>query len=265
MSRPLRSLLLVAVGFVLGAVVVGGAVAAKYVTGGDTEVNSIKLTGLGLPNLGGTSTYGVAELPTSIRSYHDSGAYDTDLANVDAQARKSLAKQLKKLRQSPGPGKYSECNSKGRKCHKVKPAIVLDIDETSLSNYAGLNAVDFSSGGLVAGAVAGNDPAIAPTLALYGYARSKGVEAFFITGRPEALQSVAQTNLTNVGYDEGFNLITKPPDAGTTIEYKSGERAAIEEELGLTILINVGDQDSDLAGGHSRKAFKLPNPMYFIP
>ena len=45
----------------------------------------------------------------------------------------------------------------------------------------------------------------------------------------------------------------------------SGERARIEEELGFTILVNVGDQDSDLAGGHARKAFKLPNPMYFIP
>jgi HAD superfamily, subfamily IIIB (Acid phosphatase) len=265
MSRPLRALLLLAAGFALGAIAVGGAVAAKYVTGGDTEVKSIKLTGLGLPNVGGTSTYGVAELPASIRSYHDSGAYEADLAKVDTQARKSLAKQLQKLLQSPGPGKYSECKRKGRKCHKVRPAIVLDIDETSLSNYAGLDAADFSATGTVPGVVAGNDPAIAPTLALYGFARSKGVDVFFITGRPESLQSVAQTNLTNVGYDEGFNLITKPPDAGTTIEYKSGARARIEEELGRTILINVGDQDSDLAGGHARKAFKLPNPMYFIP
>ena len=159
------------------------AFAAKYVTGGDTEVTSIKLTGGGLPDLGQTSTYGVAELPGAIRSYHDSGAYDSDLVTVDAQARKALSKQLKALAGSPGPGKYSECNDKGRKCHKVKPAIVLDIDETSLSNYEGLNAANFSAAGTVTGAVAGNDPVIAPTLALYEYARSKGVEAFFITGR----------------------------------------------------------------------------------
>ena len=142
---------------------------------------------------------------------------------------------------------------------------MLDIDETSLSNYEGLNAADFSAAGSAAGAVAGNDPVIAPTLALYEDARSKGVAAFFITGRPEAIEAAAQSNLVNVGFDEGFNLITKPPDAGTTIEYKSGERAGIEEELGYTILVNVGDQDSDLAGGHARRAFKLPNPMYFIP
>lgn len=263
--RQLRGAALLAVGFACGAIAVGGAFAAKYVTGGDTEVTSIKLTGGGLPDLGQTSTYGVAELPGAIRSYHDSGAYDSDLVTVDAQARKALSKQLKALAGSPGPGKYSECNNKGRKCHKVKPAIVLDIDETSLSNYEGLNAANFSAAGTVTGAVAGNDPVIAPTLALYEYARSKGVEAFFITGRPEAIEAAAQSNLVNVGFDEGFNLITKPPDAGTTIEYKSGERAGIEEDLGYTILINVGDQDSDLAGGHARRAFKLPNPMYFIP
>ena len=51
-GRHAHALLLLAVGFALGAVAVGGAVAAKYVTGGDTDVNSIKLTGAGLPDLG---------------------------------------------------------------------------------------------------------------------------------------------------------------------------------------------------------------------
>ncbi|MGH2992263.1 MAG: HAD family acid phosphatase [Solirubrobacterales bacterium] len=48
------------------------------------------------------------------------------------------------------------------------------------------------------------------------------------------------------------------------MEFKSGERERIEDE-GFTILVNVGDQDSDLNGGHAKRAFKLPNPMYFIP
>ena len=37
------------------------------------------------------------------------------------------------------------------------------------------------------------------------------------------------------------------------------------ENEGFTILANVGDQDSDLEGGHAKRAFKLPNPMYYIP
>jgi hypothetical protein len=264
-GRPVRALMLLAIGFAIGAITVGGAVAARYITGGDTEVTSIKLTGGGLPDLGGTSTYGVAELPTAIRSYHDSGVYDQDIAAVDSKAKSSLTNQLRRLRESPGPGRYSECNRKGRKCHAVKPAIVLDIDETSLSNYEGLNAANFSQAGLVPGAVGGNDPAIAPTLDLYRLARRKGVEAFFITGRPDAVRTPTESNLQAVGYDQGYTLTTKPSGAPPTIEYKSGERARIEEELGFTILVNVGDQDSDLAGGHARRAFKLPNPMYFIP
>ena len=264
-GRPVHAFLLLAVGFAIGAITVGGAVAARYMTGGDTEVTSIKLTGGGLPDLGAESTYGVAELPGTIRAYHDSGAYDQELTTVGSKAKSSLRNQLRRLRESPGPGKYSECNRRGRKCARVRPAIVLDIDETSLSNYAGLNAADFSDSGLVPGAVAGNDPAIAPTLELYRFARSKGVAAFFITGRPELVRVPTETNLNTVGYDQGYTLTTKPADAHSTIDYKSGERARIEDELGYTILVNVGDQDSDLAGGHARRAFKLPNPMYFIP
>lgn len=47
------------------------------------------------------------------------------------------------------------------------------------------------------------------------------------------------------------------------MEYKSGERAEIEAD-GYRIIANVGDQESDLQGGHADRAFKLPNPFYFI-
>ena len=109
------------------------------------------------------------------------------------------------------------------------------------------------------------DADFAPTLALYEFARSKRVDAFFITGRPDAVRTPTESNLQAAGFHRGYSLTTKPSGAPPTIEYKSGERARIEEELGFEILINVGDQDSDLAGGHARRAFKLPNPMYFIP
>jgi len=29
-------------------------------------------------------------------------------------------------------------------------------------------------------------------------------------------------------------------------------------------VVNMGDQESDLTGGHADRAFKLPNPFYFI-
>jgi hypothetical protein len=37
------------------------------------------------------------------------------------------------------------------------------------------------------------------------------------------------------------------------------------EAQGYRIVASVGDQYSDLAGGHEAVAFKLPNPFYFLP
>jgi len=59
------------------------------------------------------------------------------------------------------------------------------------------------------------------------------------------------------------NLVLRPSDAEGTRAYKSAARADIEAD-GYRIVLNVGDQDSDLRGGHADKAYKLPNPFYFI-
>jgi hypothetical protein len=264
-ARYGRPAALLAVGIVLGALAAGAASGELYSTDDGTEVSGVKLTAVGLPHIGESATTGIAEFGGAIREYHDSGRYEADLEAAVAPARASLARQLRRLRHAPGPGRYSECRKPKRRrgCHEVKPAIVLDIDETSLSNYSGLAATGFSAAGLVPGAALGNDPVIQPTLDLYRYARSKGVEAFFVTGRPDVTRTPTDSNLQSVGFEQGYTLITKPSGI-ETIPYKSGARARIEQQ-GFEILINVGDQDSDLAGGHARRAFKLPNPMYFIP
>jgi hypothetical protein len=50
----------------------------------------------------------------------------------------------------------------------------------------------------------------------------------------------------------------------TTDQYKSLTRQHIES-LGYDIVGNFGDQFSDLSFGFEDKAFKIPNPMYFLP
>ena len=143
------------------------------------------------------------------------------------------------------------------------PALVLDIDETSLSNYADLAARGFDGSAVTISAVGARGVAIAPTLALYRYARAHGVVVFFLTGRPSAIDTITTANLRHAGYDQGWGgLYEKPPTAGTE-RFKSSARAAIEKR-GYDILANVGDQASDLDGGHADRAFKLPNPFYFI-
>jgi acid phosphatase len=50
----------------------------------------------------------------------------------------------------------------------------------------------------------------------------------------------------------------------TAADFKAPIRAEVEQ-AGYTILINMGDQPSDLEGGHAERAFLLPNPFYRVP
>ena len=51
----------------------------------------------------------------------------------------------------------------------------------------------------------------------------------------------------------------------TTVEYKAYTRKHIEEDLGYDIVLNIGDQWSDLQGGYANAVLKLPNPTYYLP
>ena len=57
-----------------------------------------------------------------------------------------------------------------------------------------------------------------------------------------------------------------PPGAhyASAADFKTPQRARIEAQ-GYTIIANIGDQPSDLAGGHSEQTFLLPDPFYRIP
>ena len=205
----------------------------------------VRPTAVGLPQLGASGTVGAGELVKAVRDYHDSGRYDRDLAVLDSHASGYLDKRLSSW------------------TTKRTPAIVLDIDETSLSNYAGLAASGFTQVGNVINPVTATGKAIQPTLALYRHARQRKVAVFFITGRPPEIAGITALNLVNEGYTDGWSgLYTKPASAGTQ-EFKSSTRAAIEAR-GYEIVANVGDQESDLDGGHADRGFKLPNPFYFI-
>ena len=93
-----------------------------------------------------------------------------------------------------------------------------------------------------------------------------GVPVFFITGRHERLRAATEKNLKDVGYQQWARLFMKPNDYDrkSVIPFKSGARKQIEDE-GYTIVVNVGDQYSDLAGGYSERVYKLPDPFYYIP
>jgi len=149
-------------------------------------------------------------------------------------------------------------------------AIVLDIDETDLSNWAVEAHDDFGyipndSNWCVALRCA---KAIPSTLRLFREAEAAKVAVFFITGRPEGQRADTEANLKAEGYDHWEGLYLRPedhPKDQTVSQYKSGDRGRIVAS-GYTIILNVGDQMSDLVGDpQAEHSVKLPNPFYFIP
>ncbi|MBV9739119.1 MAG: hypothetical protein JOZ30_05735 [Hyphomicrobiales bacterium] len=112
----------------------------------------------------------------------------------------------------------------------------------------------------------GRDPPIKPMLELFRSAKEAGVTVFFITGRPQSQRAATQRNLAASGY-RGYAKLYMVPDGShfaSAADFKTPIRAQIEA-MGYTIIANIGDQPSDLAGGHAQKTFQLPDPFYRVP
>jgi acid phosphatase len=151
-----------------------------------------------------------------------------------------------------------------------KLALVLDIDETSLTNYCEMKREDYGFISLpfnewaVSSAA---DMAIPGTLRLFNEARAEGLEVFFITGRPGEQKVATARNLEAAGYKgwKGLALREGAEKTMATVEYKSEERKKIVD-AGYRIVMSVGDQWSDLNGEpRAEISVKLPNPFYYLP
>jgi predicted secreted acid phosphatase len=208
----------------------------------------------GYPNIG--------DIKVQLARYHDSGRYAADQRAVGAQAEQWLR------------ARAAQGRAKGEKL-----AAVFDIDETSLSNYPALKVNDYgrvfpgpcvnvTTGpcGIVAWTASGQDAVIPSALQVFRLARRLGVSVFFITGRPEAMREGTERNLRRAGYEGWAQLILEPKGAKykSAADFKAPHRKAIEK-AGYTIVLNIGDQPSDLEGGFSEKTFLMPNPYYRIP
>ncbi|MFB7243524.1 hydrolase [Streptomyces populi] len=127
-----------------------------------------------------------------------------------------------------------------------KLAVVFDIDNTTLET-------DFHPWYELP------TPAVKASLALARYARSRGVAVFFVTARPGIIASETKWNLKSVGYPVDGLYVRDLPDLFDEVSaYKTGKRAEIES-LGYTIIANVGNNTTDLVGGHAERTFKLPD------
>jgi acid phosphatase len=212
-----------------------------------------------LPRHVAAQTGNLGVLKLRLLHYACSDAYDRDVRRVLARATSYLKRRAPRVR---------------------RPAIVLDIDETALSNWPEIVANDFGyipegpcdampqgPCGWRGWVKAAKAEPIGPTLGLFKIAKAKGVAVFFLTGRRDRPdeREATERNLRAAGYDSWAAVVMRLPDdrAPSAVAYKAGERAKIEAQ-GYRIIINIGDQQSDLDGGHADRGFLVPNPFYYI-
>ncbi|MBM6596772.1 HAD family acid phosphatase [Microvirga pudoricolor] len=200
----------------------------------------------------------VGDAKLAAAAYRRSGDYDRDLSAVASRASAWLGERIP---------------------HVSRAAVVFDIDDTALTNWEVIKANDFGRVfggpcrtlpegpcGWVAWDLLGRSPPIPQALAVFRQARSLGAEIFFISGRDESQRAATERNLRAAGYDGYRGLILTPRGSrfASAADFKGPQRAAIEQ-AGYTIVANIGDQPSDLAGGHAERTFLMPNPFYRIP
>ncbi|MCU0792257.1 MAG: HAD family acid phosphatase [Opitutaceae bacterium] len=186
----------------------------------------------------------------AVLAYVDEGHYARDLAAVAAEAQAWIERRAAERR----PGE--------------RLAVVLDIDETVISNLPHMRAEDFGYNPRrweewVASA---NGPALPAMKTVYDAARAAGVDVLFLTGRKDPVDRAGtEENLRREGMADYAELKLLPENTGrrTALERKTEARAAWEAQ-GWTIIATIGDQASDL-GAHAERGFKLPNPFYHIP
>ncbi len=212
----------------------------------DSSNASVVLPPERVPNLG--------KIKQLLKAYHDCtckcGCYARE---INEQARRAIA-YLEKRGAAQKPGE--------------KLALVLDIDETSLSNYSFYETTDMGRipNLFTKWAQSAQAPAIESTVRLFQKARQLHVAVFFISGRQEVLRAATEQNLQTQGYAGWSDLILRPNEdkSRSVAEFKSSARRRIVDQ-GYRIVLNVGDQLSDLSGEPAAElSVKLPNPFYFI-
>ena len=199
------------------------------------------------------------------------GNYEEDVNQVFKRALTYVQQRVAEAKQSADQGKAL--------------AVVLDIDETSLSNWPNLKANNFGfikggpcfeeptlSCGFDEWILKASAPAIPPALKFFkDVVDTRSVAVFFITGRRHSQRQATLYNLDNAGFQGFAGLRTRPDDDHdkSLVKFKSGQRKAIEQpnEDGkqYKIIASIGDQESDLKGDAVECGFKVPNPFYFIP
>jgi len=183
-----------------------------------------------------------------IEQYYESGAWKRATDAVTARALRYLRGTVRRAR---APRRL---------------VVVLDIDDTALSSYDCMKAGSFTDLRRSLCVLTGPHAPIAGTLKLFRWAQARRLTVAFVTGRPEAVGRTTREQLARAGFRGRYELRLRPDGdtRASVVPFKSSARRSLQRG-GRRVVLNVGDQRSDLAGGFAQRTFKLPNPMYTLP
>lgn len=194
----------------------------------------------------GAEPRNLGSLKAEVLDYVASGAYEREVAVAARTAEKFILERVE--RRIPGE----------------RLTVILDIDETVLSNLPTMKENDFGWIPAVwdAWVEQAAAPVIRPMLGLFQTARKARVDVVFITGRRERGRAATERNLRATGLGDYAALWMKPDESRETSEkLKTEIRRKLAGE-GRVLIANIGDQESDLAGGFAERTFKVPAPFY---
>ncbi|MCB5905848.1 HAD family acid phosphatase [Streptomyces pinistramenti] len=120
------------------------------------------------------------------------------------------------------------------------PAVVLDIDNTSLATH-------YDEG-----------QPIKAILEATRYAHDHGAAVLFASYRSASSKDSTTRQLTSAGYTVDGLCLKPHGDSPGKAAVKLGCRKTFEGQ-GYTLVANVGNRSTDFEGGHYEKGFKLPD------
>jgi len=186
----------------------------------------------------------------NVSHYYESGDFNKDVQQLMAGASNYLKYRIN----------HNSTNQ--------KLAVVFDIDDTLISNYTLIKKDDFAQTKPIIQKVITNfeGTAIPEVQHFYNEVKDSHVAIFIITGRGEKIRNHTTQELNDLGYSGWNHLYLRTPEQSKlpAETYKTAVRQSITQS-GYTIILNLGDQESDLMGGFSEKTIKIPNPLYIVP
>lgn len=215
-------------------------------------------TGQNLPPLTGSESYDSgAENAGALRDLYESGVIARQQREVAEAARRELRRER-------------PCRIPARGYPRCRAMVVFDVDDTLVSTYPVVStntpAFTYDPVRYDRAVAECSTPVIPAVRSLYRWVQKRGLAVAVVSGRDSDQRTATAKCLRRLGMTDWQRLVTRPASAVgvPSARFKARVRAQLVDR-GWRIVASVGDQVSDMAHGHLRRGYLLPNPMYWLP